>query len=120
MAACAPSLLGRPGGRLGGSRAGRLLRDRRRLSGIGLAGKGDGIIVQRGFPAPPSYHSDALRQASAQHIFDTISNGHGVMYSFAARIEPHDRWAIVAYVRALQEAQNARVAELPDARSHLP
>jgi mono/diheme cytochrome c family protein len=86
----------------------------------GLAGKGDGIIVQRGFPAPPSYHGDALRQATAQHIFDTITNGHGVMYSFAARIEPRDRWAIVAYVRALQEAQNAKVAELPDARSHLP
>jgi mono/diheme cytochrome c family protein len=86
----------------------------------GLAGRGDGIIVQRGFPAPPSYHGSALRRATAQHIFDTITNGHGVMYSFASRIEPRDRWAIVAYIRALQEAQNAVVAELPDARSHLP
>jgi mono/diheme cytochrome c family protein len=86
----------------------------------GLAGRGDGIIVQRGFPAPPSYHGSALRRATAQHIFDTITNGHGVMYSFASRIEPRDRWAIVAYIRALQEVQNAVVAELPDARSHLP
>ena len=68
----------------------------------GLAGRGDGMIVQRGFPPPPNYDSPRLRAASAQHIFDVISNGYGVMYSYAARVEPADRWAIVAYVRALQ------------------
>jgi mono/diheme cytochrome c family protein len=86
----------------------------------GFAGSGDGIVVHRGFPAPPSYHSERLRQASAQHIFDTITNGHGVMYAFASRIAPRDRWAIVAYVRALQKSQAAEVAELPNLRSKLP
>jgi len=68
----------------------------------GLAGRGDGMIVQRGFPPPPNYDSPRLRAASAQHIFDVITNGYGVMYSYAARVEPADRWAIVAYIRALQ------------------
>lgn len=68
----------------------------------GLGGRGDGMIVQRGFPPPPDYASPKLRGASAQHIFDVITNGYGVMYSYAARVEPADRWAIVAYVRALQ------------------
>jgi mono/diheme cytochrome c family protein len=86
----------------------------------GLSGKGDGMIVQRGFPQPPSYHTERLRAAPAQHIFDVITNGYGVMYSYAARIEPRDRWAIVAYVRALQQAQHTGVAELPELRSKLP
>ena len=86
----------------------------------GLSGKGDGMVVRRGFPAPPSYHSARLRAAPAQHFFDVISNGYGVMYSYAARVEPRDRWAIVAYIRALQEAQNAKLAEIPEARSKLP
>jgi len=86
----------------------------------GLAGNGDGMIVQRGFPAPPSYHIARLRAAPAQHIFDVISNGYGVMYSYASRIEPRDRWAIVAYIRALQQAQRAKVADVPDLRSKLP
>jgi len=86
----------------------------------GLSGHGDGMVVQRGFPHPPSYDSDQLRKASAQHIFDVISNGYGVMYPFAARIEPRDRWAIVAYVRALQESQGVRAADVPELRSHLP
>lgn len=68
----------------------------------GLAGRGDGMIVQRGFPPPPDYDSPRLRAASAQHIFDVITNGYGVMYPYAARVEPADRWAIIAYVRALQ------------------
>lgn len=68
----------------------------------GLAGDGDGIIVKRGFPAPPSYHSDELVAAPAQKFVEAITKGHGVMYSYAARVEPADRWAIVAYVRALQ------------------
>jgi len=86
----------------------------------GLTGYGNGMIVQRGFPTPPSYHSARLRAVPGRHIFDVITNGYGVMYSYAARIPPRDRWAIVAYVRALQESQHAKLADVPDARSHLP
>jgi|SRR5579883_1001146 len=86
----------------------------------GLSGDGDGIVVQRGFPRPPSYHSERLRQAAAQHIYDVITNGFGVMYSFASLVEPRDRWAIAAYVRALQESQGARLADVPDLRNKLP
>jgi mono/diheme cytochrome c family protein len=86
----------------------------------GLSGDGDGMIVQRGFPAPPSYHTARLRAAPAQHFFDVISNGYGVMYSYAARVEPRDRWAIVAYIRALQESRRAKLADVPDLQSKLP
>lgn len=86
----------------------------------GLAGDGDGMVVQRGFPAPPSYHTDRLRKATARHFFDVITNGYGVMYSYASRVSPHDRWAIVAYIRALQESRHARVADVPQAREKLP
>lgn len=86
----------------------------------GLSGAGDGMVVRRGFPAPPSYHSARLRAASAQHFFDVITNGYGVMYSYAARIAPGDRWAIVAYVRALQQSRAAQVADLPEIGSKLP
>jgi mono/diheme cytochrome c family protein len=86
----------------------------------GLSGNGDGMIVRRGFPAPPSYHTARLRAAPAQHLFDVITDGYGVMYSYASRVEPHDRWAIVAYVRALQESQSARLADVPELRSKLP
>ncbi|CAM3664794.1 Cytochrome c domain-containing protein [Bordetella sputigena] len=77
------------------------------------AGDGDGRIVERGFPAPPTYHSDRLRQAPDRHIYDVISNGYGVMASYGNRIRPEDRWAIVAYVRALQLSQHAAVEDLP-------
>lgn len=73
----------------------------------GLDGYGDGMIVQRGFPAPPSYHSARLRAAPAAHFFDVMTKGYGVMYSYAARVSPRDRWAIIAYIRALQLSQNA-------------
>ncbi|EJW12530.1 putative ABC-type Fe3+ transport system protein [Rhodovulum sp. PH10] len=86
----------------------------------GLGGDGDGMIVQRGFPKPPSYHTKRLRAAPARHVFDVITNGYGVMYSYAARVPPRDRWAIVAYVRALQMSRNAQVADLPNAREKLP
>jgi mono/diheme cytochrome c family protein len=85
----------------------------------GLAGEGDGMVVQRGFPAPPSYHTDRLRAASARHFFDVITDGYGVMYSYAARIPPKDRWAIIAYIRALQESHHAQLADLPQAREKL-
>lgn len=86
----------------------------------GLSGHGDGMVVQRGFPAPPSYHTDRLRAADRQHFFDVITHGYGVMYSYAARVEPRDRWAIVAYIRALQQSQDAKVSEVPELRSKLP
>lgn len=73
----------------------------------GLSGYGDGIIVKRGFPPPPSYHSARLRDAPASHFYDVITNGYGVMYSYAARVSPRDRWAIIAYIRALQLSQHA-------------
>ena len=76
----------------------------------GRVGDGNGMIVQRGFPHPPSFHDPRLLAAPAQHILDVIANGYGVMYSYAARVEPGDRWAIVAYVRALQASQSARLA----------
>jgi mono/diheme cytochrome c family protein len=76
-------------------------------------GDGRGMIVQRGFPPPPSYHIERLRQASPLYFYDVITNGHGAMYSFAARVQPADRWAIVAYIRALQLSQNAGPADVP-------
>lgn len=86
----------------------------------GLDGKGDGMIVERGFPKPPSYHTDRLRAAPARHFFDVITKGYGVMYPYAARVPPRDRWAIVAYVRALQMSQQARVSDVPETREKLP
>jgi mono/diheme cytochrome c family protein len=84
------------------------------------AGDGDGLIARRGFPHPPSYHSDRLRQAPDRHIFDVISNGYGIMYSYADRVAPPDRWAIVAYIRVLQLSQHADAKKLPpDARQKL-
>lgn len=80
----------------------------------GEDGYGNGPIVRRGFPQPPSYHIDRLRRAPVGHMFDVISNGYGVMYSYNDRIpKVEDRWAIVAYVRALQLSQHANVSELP-------
>lgn len=84
-------------------------------------GDGQGMIVQRGFPAPPSYFSDRLLAAPSQHFYDVITNGYGVMYSYADRVAPADRWAIVAYIRALQASQHALVAQLsPSERAKLP
>ena len=71
----------------------------------GLDGYADGIVVSRGFPRPPSFHEPRLIGAPRQVLFDTISNGYGAMYSYGDRIAPQDRWAIVAYIRALQLSQ---------------
>ena len=79
----------------------------------GRTAEGNGLVVQRGFPAPPNFHTAALRQAPDRHFFDVITNGYGAMYSYAARVPPADRWAIVAYVRALQLSQWATVPTLP-------
>jgi mono/diheme cytochrome c family protein len=78
----------------------------------GAAGDGQGMIVQRGFPKPPALFSDKLLTAKAQHFYDVITNGHGVMYSYADRVPSADRWAIVAYVRALQRTQREPVVSL--------
>ena len=80
-------------------------------------GNGQGMIVQRGFPAPPSYVSERLLNAPTRHFFEVITQGHGAMYSFAARVPPADRWAIAAYIRALQRSQNASAADLAAAKA---
>jgi hypothetical protein len=77
-------------------------------------GSGHGMIVQRGFPTPPSYHIDRLRQAPVGHFFDVITNGNGSMYSYASRIEPEDRWRIAAYIRVLQMSQHASLQDVPE------
>ena len=79
----------------------------------GVAGNGQGMIVQRGFAQPPSFVEGDLRTAKAEVFYNAITNGYGAMYSFADRVAPTDRWAIVAYIRALQLSQNADPASLP-------
>ena len=79
------------------------------------AGRGRGMIVQRGFPQPPSYHIDRLRQAPVRHFVQVMTNGFGAMYSYASRVEPADRWRIAAYIRVLQLSQNASLNDLPEA-----
>ena len=76
-------------------------------------GRGEGMIVQRGYKQPPSYHSDKMRQQPVGYFFDVITNGFGVMPSYANRIPVADRWAITAYVRVLQFSQNAGEGDVP-------
>ena len=77
-------------------------------------GTGQGMIVLRGYRAPASFHMDRLRQAPAGYFFDVISNGFGVMPDYAQQVHPEDRWAIVAYIRALQLSQHATLADVPE------
>jgi mono/diheme cytochrome c family protein len=79
----------------------------------GETGEGNGIVVQRGFPSPPSYHIERLRNAPIGHFFDVMTHGYGAMYPFASRVTPEDRWAIAAYIRALQLSENATLADVP-------
>jgi len=79
----------------------------------GLQGDGNGMVAMRGMKHPPSYHEERLRQVSNGYIYDVMTNGFGAMLGYSAQIPPRDRWAIVAYVRALQLSRNARVADLP-------
>ncbi len=79
----------------------------------GELGDGRGIVVRRGFNPPPSYHTDEMRKEPVGHFFDVMTRGHGTMYSYASRISPKDRWAIAAYIRALQLSQHAVAAQLP-------
>ena len=78
-------------------------------------GGGHGMIVQRGFPPPPSFHIDRLRVVPAGHFFDVITHGFGSMYSYATRVEPEDRWRIAAYIRALQLSHHATIQDAPSA-----
>ena len=86
----------------------------------GRLGDGNGMIPARGYRRPPSYHTDVLRKAPTGHFFDVMTNGFGSMPSYAPQVSVHDRWAIVAYIRALQLARNATVNELtPEERGKL-
>jgi len=79
----------------------------------GRAGNGEGMIVRRGFRQPPSYHSDRLRKVPVGHIFDVITNGFGAMPDHSSQIPARDRWAIIAYIRALQLSRQATLADVP-------
>jgi mono/diheme cytochrome c family protein len=86
----------------------------------GALGRGDGMIVRRGYRQPSSFHVDRLRQQPAGYFFDVISHGFGAMPDYAAQVPLKDRWAIVAYVRALQLSQHATLADVPpEARAEL-
>ena len=85
----------------------------------GLSGYGDGMVVQRGFPRPPSFHIPRLLNAGAQHFYNVQTKGFGVMYSYADRVSEEDRWAIAAYIRALQVSQFATLAMAPEAAEKL-
>ena len=86
----------------------------------GRTGRGDGMIVQRGFKAPPSYHVDRLRQMPIGYFFDVMTIGFGAMPDYASQIAPADRWAIAAYVRTLQFSQYAPASAVPaDKRGEL-
>ena len=79
----------------------------------GELGDGRGIVVQRGFNPPPSFHSDEVRTKPVGHYFDVMTRGFGTMYSYASRIPARDRWAIAAYIRALQLSQHSLASDLP-------
>ena len=82
----------------------------------GRTGDGDGIVVQRGMRKPPSFMEDRLRNAAAGYFFDVMTHGFGAMQDYAAQIPVEDRWAIVAYERALQFSQHAAINDVPDDR----
>ncbi|MCB1032457.1 MAG: cytochrome c [Acidobacteria bacterium] len=84
----------------------------------GWVGSGDGMIVQRGFQVPPSFHEERLRNSPPGHFVNVMTEGFGQMSSYAAQIRPEDRWAVAAYVKALQLSQHARLAELPAQVAH--
>ncbi|MGH9600998.1 MAG: c-type cytochrome, partial [Terriglobales bacterium] len=77
-------------------------------------GDGNGAIVQRGYRRPESLHAERLRKAPVGHYFDAMTRGFGAMPDFASQISPQDRWAIAAYIRALQLSQNATLEDVPE------
>ena len=80
----------------------------------GRTGTGDGMIVQRGYRRPPTYHDDRLRNAPIGHFVDVMANGFGAMPDYSDQVNARDRWAIAAYIRALQLSQHAQLADVPD------
>lgn len=78
-------------------------------------GRGNGMIVRRGYRPPPSLHLERLRQAPVGHFFDVMTNGFGAMPDYRSQVPVRDRWAITAYVRALQLSHNATLTEVPPA-----
>jgi cytochrome c5 len=80
----------------------------------GIQGDGMGMVAMRGMKHPPSYHQERLRQVPNGYLYDVVTNGFGAMYGYSAQIPPRDRWAIVAYLRALQLSRNAPVGQLPE------
>ena len=80
----------------------------------GVLGYGNGMIVQRGFRPPPSFHIQRLQEVPVGHFFDVMTNGLGAMYDYSDKVSPHDRWAIAAYIRALQLSQNTTVEDVPE------
>jgi mono/diheme cytochrome c family protein len=86
----------------------------------GPTGRADGMIVRRGYRVPPSFHIDRLRQVPIGHFYDVMTNGFGAMPDYRAQIAPRDRWAIAAYVRALQLSQHVTATDLtPEERQQL-
>ena len=85
-------------------------------------GDGNGFVPSRGFARkPPSFHDARLQKAPLGYFFDVITNGFGAMYPYSAQIPPKDRWAIIAYVRALQLSRNIKASDLPaDLRAKIP
>lgn len=79
----------------------------------GYGGYGDGVIYEEGFPTPASYHDPVIREKPVGHYYQVISYGFNNMYNYANRVQPEDRWAIVAYIRTLQLSQNAELDQLP-------
>ena len=79
----------------------------------GRTGEGNGMVVQRGFRAPPSYHQDRLRNAPVGYFFDVMTNGFGAMQDYSAQVTVPDRWAIAAYIRVLQLSRHATVDDVP-------
>ena len=77
-------------------------------------GDGNGMIVQRGYRHPPTFHSDTLRSMPVGHFYDVITNGFGAMPDYAQQVTPPDRWAIAAYIRVLQYSEHATLADVPD------
>jgi mono/diheme cytochrome c family protein len=82
----------------------------------GRTGLGDGMVVRRGYRRPPAYTDDRLMKAPVGHFFDVITNGFGAMPDYAAQIRPEDRWAIIAYIRALQLSEHGALTDVPAAQ----
>ena len=79
----------------------------------GVTGRADGMIVRRGYRQPPSFHIDRLRTAPLGHFYDVMTNGFGAMPDYRMQLAARDRWAVVAYIRALQLSQHAATSDIP-------